>query len=147
MIAQAATAQHIAAPPLDGVIALPHDLGCGMAEGTAGDNILRRTLRGYAGHANIAATLTISLGCEVNQPANIFGADIPAETLGIQELGGTAATVNAALDRIAEMVPKVAALRREPIPVSELVLGLPCGGSDASSGLTANPTLGVAAHL
>jgi altronate hydrolase len=118
-----------------------------MAEGTAGDDILRRTLRGYAGHANIAAVLTISLGCEVNQPEHVFGADLTGDTLGIQALGGTAATVNAALARIAEMVPAVAALRREPIPVAELVLGLQCGGSDAYSGLTANPTLGVAADL
>jgi altronate hydrolase len=147
MIAQTATVKHAGAPGLDGVIALAHDLGCGMAEGTAGDDILRRTLRGYAGHANIAAVLTISLGCEVNQPENIFGGHIPAETLGIQDLGGTAATVNAALERIERMVADVAALRREPIPLSELVLGLQCGGSDAYSGLTANPTLGVAADL
>lgn len=146
MIAQAASAQHAAMPGLDGVIALTHDLGCGMAEGTTGDDILRRTLRGYAGHANIAAVLTVSLGCEVNQPENIFGGTA-AETLGIQELGGTAATVNVALDRIASMVTQVAALRREPIPVAELTLGLQCGGSDAYSGLTANPTLGVAADL
>jgi altronate hydrolase len=147
MVAQTANVVHAGAPGLDGVIALTHDLGCGMAEGTAGDDILRRTLSGYAGHPNIAAVLTISLGCEINQPENVFGADVTAETLGIQELGGTAATVNAALDRIAEMVAGVAALRREPIPVSELVLGLQCGGSDAYSGLTANPTLGVAADL
>jgi len=147
MVAQTANARYAGVPGLDGVIALTHDLGCGMAEGTAGDDILRRTLRGYARHANIAAVLTISLGCEVNQPENIFGENIPAETLGIQDLGGTSATINAALDRIAEMVSGVAALRREPIPVSELVLGLQCGGSDAYSGLTANPTLGVAADL
>lgn len=147
MVAQSAAAAHAGVPGLDGVIALTHDLGCGMAEGTAGDDILRRTLRGYAGHPNIAAVLTISLGCEINQPENVFGAAVPGETLGIQELGGTAATVNAALDRIARLVPGVAALRREPIPVSELVLGLQCGGSDAYSGLTANPTLGVAADL
>jgi len=147
MVAQTANVTHAGVPGLDGVIALTHDLGCGMAEGTPGDDILRRTLRGYAGHANIAAVLTISLGCEVNQPENVFGADVTAQTLGIQELGGTAATVNAALARIAEMVAGVAALRREPIPVAELVLGLQCGGSDAYSGLTANPTLGVAADL
>jgi altronate hydrolase len=147
MVAQAATLRHADVPGLDGVIALTHDLGCGMAEGTPGDDILRRTLRGYAGHVNIAAVLTISLGCEVNLPENVFGANVPAETLGIQELGGTAATVNAALERVAEMVAKVTTLRREPIPVSELVLGLQCGGSDAYSGLTANPTLGVAADL
>ena len=147
MIAQAATAQHIAAPALDGVIALPHDLGCGMAEGTADDDILRRTLRGYAEHANIAGVLTVSLGCEINQPENVFGGGPVGEMLAIQELGGTAATVNAALDRIAAMVSEVAALQREPIPVAELTLGLQCGGSDAYSGLTANPTVGVAADL
>jgi len=147
MIAQTASVTHAGVPGLDGVIALTHDLGCGMAEGTPGDDILRRTLRGYAGHPNIAAVLTISLGCEVNQPEHVFGANSATETLGIQELGGTAATVNAALARIAELVPAVAALRREPIGVAELVLGLQCGGSDAYSGLTANPTLGVAADL
>jgi altronate hydrolase len=147
MVAQTATIRHGGAPGLDGVIALTHDLGCGMAEGTLGDEILRRTLRGYAGHANIAAVLTISLGCEINQPENVFGTNASVETLGIQNLGGTAATVNAALDRVAEMVSDVAALRREPIPVSDLLLGLQCGGSDAYSGLTANPTLGVAADL
>ncbi len=147
IVAQTAGARFADAPGLDGVIALNHDLGCGMAEGGTGDDILRRTLRGYAGHANVAAVLTISLGCEVNQPENVFGAHVPAETLGIQDLGGTAATVNAALERIEQMVAEVASLRREPIPVSELVLGLQCGGSDAYSGLTANPTLGVAADL
>jgi altronate hydrolase len=147
VVAQTANVTHAGTPGLDGVIALTHDLGCGMAEGTAGDDILRRTLRGYAGHANVGAVLTISLGCEINQPENVFGENLSADTLGIQALGGTAATVNAALDRIAEMVSAVATLRREPIPVSELVLGLQCGGSDAYSGLTANPTLGVAADL
>jgi altronate hydrolase len=147
MVAQTANIQHIAAPGLDGVIALTHDLGCGMAEGTVGDDILRRTLRGYARHANIAGVLTVSLGCEINQPENVFGGGPVGEMLAIQELSGTAATVNAARDRIAAMVSEVATLRREPIPVAELTLGLQCGGSDAYSGLTANPTLGVAADL
>ncbi|WP_424528031.1 UxaA family hydrolase [Sphaerisporangium viridialbum] len=146
MVAQAANAQ-VRVPGLDGVIALTHELGCGMAEGTAGDDILRRTLRGYAGHANIAGVVMVSLGCEINQPENIFGDSLAVETLTIQELGGTAATVNAALDSIAAMASQLAGLRREPIPVDELVLGLQCGGSDAYSGLTANPTLGVAADL
>jgi altronate hydrolase len=146
MVAQAANAQ-VRVPGLDGVIALTHELGCGMAEGTTGDDILRRTLRGYAGHANIAGVVMISLGCEINQPENIFGDSLAVETLTIQDLGGTAATVNAALDSIAAMASQLAGLRREPIPVDELILGLQCGGSDSYSGLTANPTLGVAADL
>ena len=148
LIAQAATAAHANTPGLDGVIALSHDLGCGLAEGTTGDDILRRTLRGYATHPNIAGVLVVSLGCEVNQPENIFGADLDGiEHLMIQGLGGTAPTVNEGLRRVAEMVGEVSRLRREAIPLSELVLGLQCGGSDAYSGLTANPTLGVAADL
>jgi altronate hydrolase len=148
LIAQAATSAHVNTPGLDGVIALGHDLGCGLAEGTAGDDILRRTLRGYATHANLAGILVVSLGCEVNQPENIFGSDMDGiEHLMIQGLGGTVPTVNEGLRRVAEMVGEVGRLRREPIPVSELVLGLQCGGSDAYSGLTANPTLGVAADL
>ncbi|MFC5834737.1 UxaA family hydrolase [Nonomuraea insulae] len=146
MVAQAANAQ-VRAPGLDGVIALTHELGCGMAEGTTGDDILRRTLRGYAGHANIAGVVMVSLGCEINQPENIFGGSLAVETLSIQDLGGTAATVNAALEALTAMASQLAGLRREPIPVAELVLGLQCGGSDAYSGLTANPTLGVTADL
>ncbi|WP_203980230.1 UxaA family hydrolase [Planotetraspora silvatica] len=146
MIAQAANAQ-IKAEGLDGVIALTHDLGCGMAEGTAGDDILRRTLRGYAGHANLAGAVVVSLGCEINQPEHVLGDGPAVETLSIQDLGGTAATVNAALDTLRAMASRLAGMRREPIPVSELTLGLQCGGSDAYSGLTANPTLGVAADL
>ncbi|MFJ2030658.1 UxaA family hydrolase [Streptosporangium sp. NPDC087985] len=146
MIAQAANAQ-INVEGLDGVIALPHDQGCGMAEGTAGDDILRRTLRGYAGHANLAGAVMVSLGCEINQPEHVLSDGPAVETLSIQDLGGTAATVNAALAALQAMASRLAGLRREPIPVSELTLGLQCGGSDAYSGLTANPTLGVAADL
>lgn len=147
MIAQRADDIHRGTPGLDGIIALPHDLGCGMATSTPGDDILRRTLRGYIGHANVAAALVISLGCEVNQPENILSDDVGAETLTIQELGGTAPTVNAALDHISNLVSRIAESRRTPIPLAELTLGLQCGGSDAYSGLTANPTLGVAADL
>jgi len=148
MIALRADAIHKGTPGLDGVIALPHDLGCGMAEGTPGDAVLRRTPRGYLGHANVAAALLISLGCEVNQPETLLPhGDLSTETLTIQQLGGTAATVNAALDRIADLVPRITRTLRTPIPLAELILGLQCGGSDAYSGLTANPTLGVAADL
>jgi altronate hydrolase len=147
IIALRADERHRGAPGLDGVIALTHELGCGMAEATAGDDILRRTLRGFARHSNIAKVIVVSLGCEINQPENVFGDSAPIDTLTIQDSGGSAATVNAALDRIDRCVAELADLRREPVPISELVLGLQCGGSDAYSGLTANPTLGVAADL
>ncbi|MFJ8896543.1 UxaA family hydrolase [Leifsonia sp. NPDC102414] len=148
LIAQAASIQFAGAPGLDGIVPLPHDQGCALAEHTIGDDILRRTLHGYATHPNFAGVLVVSLGCEVNQPENFLPDVIPGLTqLTIQELGGTAATVAEGVKQIGSLVAQLAELQREPIPVAELTLGLQCGGSDAYSGLTANPTLGVAADM
>jgi altronate hydrolase len=133
-------------PNVDGVVALTHGTGCGMAADGEGIALLRRTLNGYARHPNFAALLVIGLGCEVNQ---LTGFDLPAgtPTMTIQELGGTAATVRAGVERIRELLPVANEVERAPVPVSELVLGLQCGGSDAYSGITANPALGAAADL
>jgi altronate hydrolase len=65
----------------------------------------------------------------------------------IQETGGTAATVAAAVAAVREMLPIANQARREPVPVSNLVVGLQCGGSDGYSGITANPALGAAVDL
>ena len=148
-LAAAAGAQRIAGlPSCDGVIALPHDLGCAMAEGTSGDELLRRTLRGYALHPNLAAVIVVSLGCEVNQPENFLNESATRiDHLTIQELGGTNATVVAIVEQIVAIATTLQEFEREPVPLSELTLGLQCGGSDAASAITANPTLGVAADL
>ena len=88
-------------PACDGVIALTHDLGCAMAEGTPGDEILRRTLRGYAVHPNLAGVIVVALGCEVNQPDNFLtGTAAEVAHVSIQELGGTNATVAALVERV-----------------------------------------------
>jgi altronate hydrolase len=135
-------------PSCDGVIALAHDLGCGMAEGTTEDELLRRTLRGYATHPNLAAVIVVTLGCEVNQPENFLtGSAAHVEHLSIQELGGTSATVAEIIERIGGIAETLQNLEREPVPLSELTLGLQCGGSDAASAITANPTLGVASDI
>jgi altronate hydrolase len=141
--------QRIAGLPFcDGVIALTHDLGCAMAEGTTGDELLRRTLRGYALHPNLAAVIVVSLGCEVNQPGNFLtGSAAQIDHLTIQELGGTNATVAAIVERIVAIAATFEDFVREPVPLSELTLGLQCGGSDAASAITANPTLGVASDM
>jgi altronate hydrolase len=65
----------------------------------------------------------------------------------MQDLGGTAKTVDAAVRQLAEMLPRVNAVRRVPIPAGELILGVECGGSDGNSGVTANPAVGYAADL
>jgi altronate hydrolase len=127
-------------------VALTHGTGCGMAADGDGIRLLRRTLNGYARHPNFAAILVIGLGCEVNQ---LTGFDLPVDTptMTIQELGGTSATVRRGLEVIRELLPAANAVTRSPVPASELVLGLQCGGSDGYSGITANPALGAAADL
>jgi len=117
-----------------------------MAADGEGIALLRRTLNGYARHPNFGALLVVGLGCEVNQ---LTGFDLPegTPTMTIQELGGTAATVRAGVERIRELLPAANEVERVPVPASELVLALQCGGSDAYSGITANPALGAAADL
>jgi altronate hydrolase len=148
LAAAAAGAQLAGLPRCDGVIALTHDLGCAMAEGTPGDELLRRTLRGYAVHPNLSGVIVVTLGCEVNQPENFLtGSAARVAHVSIQALGGTNATVAALVRQVVAMAAGLEQLEREPVPLSELTLGLQCGGSDAASAITANPTLGVASDL
>ena len=139
-------------PNLDGVVALTHGSGCGMAGEGEGFDLLRRTLSGYARHPNLAGLLVLGLGCEVNQVRSLAeGFDLPSTTpflsMTIQEMGGTRATVREATARLRDLAVDANTAERTPVPASELVLGLECGGSDGYSGITANPALGVAADL
>ena len=139
-------------PHVDGVVALTHDTGCGLVPTSEGAQITLRTLRGYARHPNIAGLLVLGLGCEMLPARSLLdGLDLPADrpvtTLVIQETGGIRRTVRAGVEAITAMLPAIEALRRTPAPVSELVLGLNCGGSDGYSGITANPALGHASDL
>jgi arabinonate dehydratase len=139
-------------PNLDGVVALTHGSGCGMAGSGEGFDLLRRTLSGYAMHPNFAGLLVLGLGCEVNQVRSLTeGFDLPTTTpflsMTIQEMGGTRATVREATARMRELAEEANQAERIPVPASELILGLECGGSDGYSGITANPALGVAADL
>ena len=149
LIARKAQSLVEASPHVDGVVALTHGTGCGMAAAGEGLDILRRTLSGYAAHPNFAGIVAVGLGCEVNQLADLdlTGCAAPVRSLTIQEAGGTTAAAQAGVEALASLLPEAEAARRTPVPVSELVLGLNCGGSDAFSGMTANPALGSAVDL
>src|SRR5260221_9827537 len=67
--------------------------------------------------------------------------------IGIQQVGGTQAAIQAGLDAVTRMLPEVNEIKRERVSISELVLGVKCGGSDAFSGISANPSLGYASDL
>ncbi|MDA3922001.1 MAG: altronate dehydratase family protein [Salinisphaera sp.] len=134
---------------VDGVIALTHQGGCGLADSGEGFEILKRTLQGYADHPNVAAVLFLGLGCEVMQIGGLQRIDglravKPVRSMTIQETGGTRQTIERATALIRELLPEVNQAKRGPIPVSKLCVALQCGGSDSYSGITANPALGYA---
>jgi altronate hydrolase len=139
-------------PNVDGVIALVHGTGCGMASKGEGFDTLMRTEWGYAANPNVGATLMIGLGCEVFQIGRMkesYGI-VESDTfhsMTIQATGGTRKTVEAGLERIRTMLPILNRVRRAPAPASALTLALQCGGSDGYSGITANPALGAAVDL
>ncbi len=139
-------------PNIDGVVALTHGSGCGMDTHGDGMKLLRRTLGGYARHANFAGVLVVGLGCEANQISSLFGAENLQEgpllrTFSIQDTGGTAKTIAHGIGIIREMLPHADVVTRQPVPASHITVGLQCGGSDGYSGITANPALGAAVDL
>ena len=138
-------------PNVDGVIGLPHKGGCGAHIGSKALQQLQRTLAGTVHHPNVAGYVILSLGCEVNQPADMvagteMGEDAPL-VITIQEDGGFAQTVEHGVEAVLRLLPLANRFEREPVPASGLVLALQCGGSDGNSGVTANPALGEAGDL
>jgi altronate hydrolase len=139
-------------PNVDGVVALTHKSGCGMASEGEAIDLLRRTMAGYARHANFHSVIMVGLGCESNQINNLMSvhqlkrAD-RFDAFTIQEKGGTRKAVENGIARIAAMLPEANKVKRETVPASHLVLGLQCGGSDGYSGISANPALGAAVDL
>jgi altronate hydrolase len=135
-------------PHVDGVIPLTHKGGCGAHIGSDAVHQLQRTLMGTADHPNVAAYVILSLGCEVNQPADMIEstghAAAPPRVITIQEDGGYLATVERGVEAVLALLPGADAVRREEVPASELMVALQCGGSDGWSGITANPALGLA---
>jgi len=139
-------------PNVDGVVALTHKSGCGMASEGEGMDVLRRTMAGYARHPNLFAAQVVGLGCEANQINNLLSTQslkrhdrLHAYT--IQEKGGTSKAVREGIARIQAILPEANKEKREPVPASHLALGLQCGGSDGYSGISANPALGAAVDL
>lgn len=139
-------------PNVDGVVALTHAYGCGMNAKGQGLELLQKTIAGYAIHPNFAGVLIVGLGCETNQidyllEATNLSLSATVRALTIQESGGTAATIRAGKSQILEMMEIANDVTRIPVPASKLILGLECGGSDAYSGISANPALGKASDL
>ena len=125
--------------------------GCGCAHVGEDKEQVIRTMVGFTGHPNVAGVLLIGLGCEVITPEIIAGelakGGQRVEIISIQKAGGTIKCVEEGRRLAGKLLAEAADAKRESIDVSELTLGLECGGSDALSGLTANPALGIASDL
>jgi altronate hydrolase len=139
-------------PNVDGVVALTHGAGCATDSEGEGLHVLRRTLAGYARHANFAAVLVVGLGCETNQIQGLLAQEGLREgaklvTYNIQDTGGTAKSVARGIEVVKALLPEANAVHREPVPAKHLIVGLQCGGSDGYSGISANPALGAAVDL
>ncbi|MBP6899337.1 MAG: galactarate dehydratase [Burkholderiaceae bacterium] len=159
-------------PNVDGVIGLEHSYGCGVAIDAPDAVIPIRTLRHISLNPNFGGeVMVVSLGCEKLQPDRLLppdsrprpviavradsdaGAAIAAEAgldlVCLQDAQhiGFMAMLDAIVERARPHLERLNARRRETVPASELVVGVQCGGSDALSGITANPVVGHAADL
>jgi galactarate dehydratase len=143
-------------PNVDDVIALTHNYGCGVAIDAPGAEIPIRTLHNLSLNPNLGgAPMVVSLGCEKLQPVRL----LPSSTLPIlasapyivrlqDEQHQSFGDMVAAIMELAEKrLVQLNARRRVTRPASDLVVGLQCGGSDAFSGVTANPAVGYASDL
>lgn len=121
-----------------------HGNGCGQL-GADGEQT-QRTLDGIAKNPNIAAVLVVSLGCEGSSAEriveNVKATGRPAAHVRIQDCGGTTATIRAGINALKEMAEKCLSQKREEVDIRDLVVSLECGGSDATSGISANPLVG-----
>ena len=140
---------------VDDVVAITHPYGCGVAIDAPGAAIPIRTLRNLALNPNFGGeVMVVSLGCEKLQPVRLMAAN----ELPVLESEPSVAVLQDAKEGFGEMVATIMAMaekkleklerrRRTTCPASDLVVGLQCGGSDALSGVTANPAVGLAADL
>lgn len=141
-------------PNVDGVVAIPHNKGCGCQDGSTLE-VMMRTLSNYADHPNVGGVILIDLGCEKTNLGFVERyltkrekpIEKPVFKIGIQDVGGTQAAIELGIKYVQEMLPEVNKNVREDFPVSELVLGVKCGSSDGFSGISANPSLGYTSDM
>lgn len=151
-------------PNVDDVVALEHHYGCGVAIDAPGAEIPIRTLRHISLNPNFGGeVMVVSLGCEKLPPERLMPAgsipiaagsaptdkatDLDVVCLQDQAHHGFMAMIEAVMRQAQTHLERLNARRRETVPASELVVGVQCGGSDAFSGVTANPAVGFCADL
>ena len=129
---------------LPGAVAIRHAVGCSQVGLDL--ELTARTLKAMGTHPNVGAVLVIGLGCERFPPRELEAAvresGRPVACFVIQEEGGTTNTIAQAVEAGKKMLAELAKQQRVPCPLSDLFVGTKCGGTDATSGLAANPAVG-----
>ena len=129
----------------NGAVTFVNQNGCGEVEGNR--KLTQTVLAGLAANPNVYGTILVGLGCEPNS-VGVMGDIIrsmtnkPLRSLVIQDEGGTVQTICKAVQLAQQMITDASASRPEEVDIAELMLGIECGGSDATSGLVANPVMG-----
>ena len=148
VICASAVAQMISRE-VPGTVCVNHAHGCGHL-GVEKKHMIR-AMSGFCGNPNVAGVLLVGLGCELITP-EIIAAELQktgqrTEIVSIQTLGGTTGAVAYGRKLAERLLREAASAKREPVDISELIIGTHCGGSDTLSGLTVNPALGIACDL
>jgi len=145
----ASTVAQIISKEVAGTVTAVHPHGCGHL-GEEKEQMVR-TMTGFCSNPNVAAVLLIGLGCELLTPALIAEELTKTgqrfEIISIQEIGGTTKSVVEGKKIAKKLLAETMSTRQELVDIAELITGTSCGGSDAISGLTANPSLGIASDL
>ncbi len=140
----------IVAEQVEGAIYVSNQAGCSEVEQNL--KICYDMYSGFAANPNIYATVLIGLGCEGCTPDKMAEeitkkTNKPLEVVVIQDEGGTVNAINKAVKAARKFVQDASLVKKEEIPLSELFIGLECGGSDATSGLAANPVVGKVSDM
>ncbi|MEE8593535.1 MAG: altronate dehydratase family protein [Candidatus Bipolaricaulota bacterium] len=134
---------------IPGAVAITHSCGCPQVGADLQQTI--RILDGHARHPNVGAVLLVGLGCESvpthELTESLLADGFRAADVVIQECGGAAVSVRDGVHLAESLREQIAAAAPEPISFSDLVVGTECGGSDAWSGITANPVIGAVCDL
>lgn len=135
-------------PNVDGIMPINHNYGCGVAISAKNAEIPIRTIKNLSEHPNFGGEmLYVGLGCEKMIPERVFMDLKDNNYVMLQELHGFHAMVRDIVDKGEEILKRLNSRKREVCDAKELVIGLQCGGSDAFSGVTANPAVGYASDL
>lgn len=140
----------IVADQVEGAVYVSNQAGCSEVEQNL--KICYDMYSGFAANPNIYATVLVGLGCEGCTPEKMADAirektNKPLEVVVIQDEGGTVNAINKAVKAARKFVQEASLVKKEEIPLSELFIGLECGGSDATSGLAANPVVGKVSDM